>query len=167
MQGDDPVIAVYDDGKGMTPDELKDLWHIGISNKPGMTTGRTQIGKFGIGKLASYAVARRATYVSKSADGINTVAIDFEEFANATLPDGTPRPVVLTIRKIERLEQLLELEAFVRVAGVFSGADTLDAELQMLLVGDGLDTVSTWTLVVLEDLKPKSASSQPDVSGGS
>src|ERR1700730_6735586 len=63
LQGDEPVIAVYDNGKGMTVDELQDLWHIGVSEKPGITSARKQIGKFGIGKLASYAVARRATYI--------------------------------------------------------------------------------------------------------
>jgi hypothetical protein len=156
LQGTDPVIAVYDNGKGMTPEELKDLWHIGVSTKLDVTASRTQIGKFGIGKLASYAVARRATYISKSAQGINSVAIDFEDFANATLADGTPRPVMLSIRRLDTIEQLLELPAFGEVLDVFRGSDKPDDAL-VSLIGDGLETLESWTLVVLEDLKPKAA----------
>jgi hypothetical protein len=156
LQGDNPVIAVYDNGKGMTPKELQDLWHIGVSSKPTITGGRKQIGKFGIGKLASYAVARRATYISKTSEGLYSVAIDFEEFAQATTADGTPRPVVLTIRQVDTTATLLEVEAFTGVLDVFRRVNTAGSE-PMSLVGGDLDSVPSWTLVVLEDLKPKSA----------
>ena len=33
LDGPHPLIAVFDDGKGMTLRELEDLWHIGVSNK--------------------------------------------------------------------------------------------------------------------------------------
>jgi HSP90 family molecular chaperone len=97
LEGPRPLIAVFDTGVGMTLAELESLWHIGVSHKPRVTTKRKQIGKFGIGKLASYAVARRATYVSKTSEGIHAVAIDFERFAAATDGStGRTTPVTLT-----------------------------------------------------------------------
>ena len=51
------TITVVDDGEGMNEEGLKRHWLIGISNKrklPVPPRGRKQIGKFGIGKLATY-----------------------------------------------------------------------------------------------------------------
>lgn len=73
--GDLPqFVAIYDDGIGMTADGLGNLWHIGQSNK--RTEGiakqsvRKQIGKFGIGKLATYTIANRLTHISRSGEKI-------------------------------------------------------------------------------------------------
>ena len=57
--GDDlPVVFVYDDGIGMDADGLSDLWLIARSKKRDESyerlMKRKQIGKFGIGKLATY-----------------------------------------------------------------------------------------------------------------
>lgn len=150
LDADRPVMAVLDTGHGMTLEELENLWHIGVSQKAEPVDGRKQIGKFGIGKLASYAVARRATYVSKSADGIHAVAINFEDFAGATDSDGIPSPVQLIIRELTDEGDLLEAETFKDVKRV-------------LTVGDkeiDLAAETSWTLVVLEDLKEKASSLQ-------
>ncbi|MBK7539248.1 MAG: ATP-binding protein [Myxococcales bacterium] len=51
------TIAVIDDGEGMNAKGLEQLWQIGASQKRTLTStplNRTQIGKFGIGKLATY-----------------------------------------------------------------------------------------------------------------
>src|SRR5438874_857640 len=81
---DDPMVLVFDDGVGMNPEGLQDLWHIGRSNKRTeeieKRLGRKQIGKFGIGKLATYAIANFVTYVSKTDDGIHGVTMDFGQF---------------------------------------------------------------------------------------
>ena len=57
----DDSVAIYDDGEGMDYQGLVDLWQIGRSNKRDaeveQRTHRKQIGKFGIGKLASYTIA--------------------------------------------------------------------------------------------------------------
>jgi hypothetical protein len=156
LEGDRPVIAVFDDGKGMTLEELEDLWHIGVSLKPAISAGRKQIGKFGIGKLASNAVARRATYISKTAEGIYSVAIDFAAFADATTAAGIPSRVTLKIRHIATVADLLALDAFAGILDVLRGADQEGAEPESL-VGNGLDVVPSWTMVVLEDLKPKAS----------
>ena len=65
-------VAVYDDGDGMDYQGLVDLWQIGHSNKRDKETEieqrsqRKQIGKFGIGKLASYTIANQLTYITSS-----------------------------------------------------------------------------------------------------
>ena len=63
------TIAVLDDGEGMDAGGLKQHWLIGKSLKRDLLTklplGRQQIGKFGIGKLATYVLANRLTHISK------------------------------------------------------------------------------------------------------
>ena len=66
--GPDRSIVVYDDGIGMDFVGLEQLWHVGESPKRGLETsdgGRKLIGKFGIGKLATYAIADKITYLSR------------------------------------------------------------------------------------------------------
>ena len=61
-------IWVCDNGEGLTPSELKALWKIGESSKRNNNerdNRRLQIGQFGIGKLATYILARKLTYISK------------------------------------------------------------------------------------------------------
>lgn len=159
VNGDNPVIAVLDDGSGMTVDELENLWHIGVSGKSKAKASRKLIGKFGIGKLASYSVARRATYVSKSAAGVNAVAIDFEDFANATNKAGVASPVTLKIRSIDSVKALsaqLSTKGFDRVLE-FAEPDPSDPESKEATRTIDLESLNSWTLVILEDLKPKAA----------
>src|SRR6266852_6444252 len=68
LQNQAATIAIIDDGEGMDAAGLKDHWLIGISNKRKLTKlplRRQQIGKFGIGKLATYVLANRLTHLSK------------------------------------------------------------------------------------------------------
>ena len=67
------IIWVCDNGEGLNKDELKKLWRIGESSKrldQGRDTKRLQIGQFGIGKLSTYILARKLTYISKKEDEI-------------------------------------------------------------------------------------------------
>ena len=57
LHDQDSTIVVFDDGEGMDQEGLKRHWLIGTSNKRKLSAlpkGRQQIGKFGIGKLATY-----------------------------------------------------------------------------------------------------------------
>ena len=73
---DDPTIEnafiwVCDNGEGLNKEELKSLWRIGESCKredPSRDSKRLQIGQFGIGKLSTYILARKLTYISKKDD---------------------------------------------------------------------------------------------------
>jgi len=145
--GVDGLIAVFDDGTGMTRSALKDLWSVGDSPKKGVVTptakhGRLPIGKFGIGKLATYAVATRITYLTASSEGIHHVVCDFSKFS-ADQNDGNA-PVDLEVRKVDDLPALLELPAFKRVL-----------ERLGIAAADLPATGRTWTLCLLDDLKPK------------
>jgi hypothetical protein len=79
-------IVIWDDGESMDVDALKRLWWIAKSPKADGTSrvaasekvpARKLIGKFGIGKLASYSVGRRITHLCKSDDGYLLVHIDY------------------------------------------------------------------------------------------
>jgi Histidine kinase-, DNA gyrase B-, and HSP90-like ATPase len=137
------AILVYDDGQGMTYEGLRDLWQIGRSNKRDVEvekrTGRKQIGKFGIGKLATYTIAHRLTYVSRTGDTILTVTIDFRDFT------AQSAPIPLTVSRIadwSRLKSDPSVRTLLEKAGL---------DMDQLLGGDGR---RSWTLAILEDLKP-------------
>ncbi len=138
-------VVVFDNGSGMDSDGLTDLWHIGHSRKrePDVETRaqRKQIGKFGIGKLATYTIANKLTYVSKKAGSILTVSLDFSSFtAN---PHGPQQPIKLPVRKLTNLADFLVEPQFRQMcdsAGLSTGV--LDGE--------------SWTLAILEDLRPRS-----------
>lgn len=140
------VIAVFDDGAGMTLDQLGDLWHIGVSHKPPLERPRKQIGKFGIGKLASYAIARRATYITKSLDGLLAVTINFDDLAARTdARTGTVTPLPLEIRGLS-VTELQEMPAFKAASSVLDLAPGKTVSLE---------SEDDWTLVVLEDFRER------------
>ncbi|OYU71972.1 MAG: hypothetical protein CFE32_25100, partial [Alphaproteobacteria bacterium PA3] len=61
-------IWILDDGISMDVNGFKDLWSVAKSNKrnPGYPAKRRPIGKFGVGKLATYLLANELTYVCKA-----------------------------------------------------------------------------------------------------
>src|ERR1700687_4885935 len=74
------TIAVVDDGEGMDSSGLKLHWLIGKSMKrvlAKLPKGRQQIGKFGIGKLATYVLANRLTHISKKGGKFFSTSMDF------------------------------------------------------------------------------------------
>lgn len=72
-------IAVIDDGEGMDVTGLKQHWIIGHSSrrKPNSANGRKPIGKFGIGKLATYVLATRLTHICKSQGKFFATTMDY------------------------------------------------------------------------------------------
>lgn len=142
----DGLIAVFDDGTGMTKSALHDLWSVGNSPKRGLTTTtaryqRLAIGKFGIGKLATYAVANRITYLTASAEGVHHVICDFTKFGSGA--GGDDKPIDLDVREVKDLASLLDRADF-------------KAVLKRLgIKEDSLTGGGTWTLCLLDSLKPK------------
>ena len=170
------TMAVIDNGTSMDADGLRDLWHIAFSPKRDrpIEHGRPVIGKFGIGKLATYVLARKLTYICKAPDGIiRRVTMDFGTLDSQMGADA------------DRLISELELDIFeVEEPEVDTALRTVagGAELCRLLTndfsneaisgtaqGDGakIDDSefggtsaqfdppdgSTWTLVILSELK--------------
>jgi len=146
--GADRSIVVYDDGQGMDFAGLEQLWHVGESPKRNKEVSdkrhRKLIGKFGIGKLATYAIADRITYLSRRDGRILHVTCDYRSFKSD--PEGAADAVPLLVNEVDD-PKVFRSEALFR--GVCEAVD-LDAD--HLTNG-----VSTWTLCVLESLKPKAA----------
>jgi len=174
---DHPFIAVYDDGQGMDYDGLVNLWQVGRSNKRTdkiqQLSQRKQIGKFGIGKLATYTIAHQLTYITKTKREIFAVTIDFHQFTGddlqnerpksgknvpaqdesnseltlaANLPSTTIQPIELPVYKIIDTSSLKENTRF----------DTVFQKLGIDVVE--LNSQKSWTIVILENLKEKASS---------
>ena len=147
VKGSDSAIVIYDDGSGMDYAGLEQLWHVGESPKVVQDTtprrNRRVIGKFGIGKLATYAIANKITYVSHHENGMFHVSCDFRHFRSSP-EGGAVEPVRLDVRQIPDSKVLRTSEEF----------RTLCAALQMepeeLTDGQG----QSWTICVLEALNP-------------
>ena len=144
-ENDMPCIVVYDNGVGMTYEGLADLWKVGRP-KPRDDTlferkKRKQIGKFGIGKLATYAVANRVTYITKTQSQYLAVTIDYRDFASNLAMTTTE--VQLEVRKVNDFDALWEESGF-RTAIEAIGLDQKRLAAQ-----------PSWTVVILEELKKK------------
>lgn len=110
---DGATIFVLDDGVSMDEGGLEDLWKVAYSKKVEQeetASGRAVIGKFGIGKLATYVLAEKLTYICKSSDGvIRAVTMDY-----SALGEGSKQlighDVQLKLRELTsaELDQLLE-----------------------------------------------------------
>lgn len=153
-------IAVYDDGTGMDYEGLVNLWHIGRSSKKGdasesgslapeasgellLRAGRKRIGKFGIGKLATYTLARYVTYLTRSEEGLLAVSLDFEQFAPSE--EGPHQPVILRVDRLANPAALASGDSFRRVC------ETVGVAPEALIAPEARH----WTICVLEGLKPK------------
>jgi hypothetical protein len=104
-QDENGQLVVLDDGKSMDLDGLRGLWHVARSPKNELVqgtdrvdNGRVQIGKFGVGKLAAFALGARLTHVatrkgstrivSVSESGIHQYAGDKPAFEVLVLPSA-------------------------------------------------------------------------------
>ena len=98
----DASIVVIDDGEGMNDKDLERHWLIGISNKrrlPRLPKGRQQIGKFGIGKLATYVLANRLTHISKRDGKYYSTSMDFSTIDRHVEQEIEPEdPINLSLR---------------------------------------------------------------------
>jgi hypothetical protein len=145
--GDLEVIAVLDNGVGMDVAGLSDLWRVGSSTKRTEQVERQrkrkQIGKFGIGKLATYSLASQITYVTSSGDGqILSVSLSFDAFRSASDHEADA-PVTLQLTEVSQ-DQLVSLET----VQLIMASNNLDPET-------ALSADESWTLVLLEKFKPK------------
>ena len=147
---EDPGIAgdfvvIYDNGSGMTYEGIADLWKVGRpkprTEQLSKHAERKQIGKFGIGKLSTYAIANRVSYISKTDGHHLGVTINYSDFRPK--PDRTTTAVELQVREIAAFHQLW-------------GDTTFSSAVERLgLSSDDVESQPSWTIVILEDLKPK------------
>jgi hypothetical protein len=156
------IAWVLDNGESMDLEGLHLLWSVAHSTKRERTEGRPQIGKFGIGKLATYVLAHQLTYICRASDdAIRLVTMDYRRIEEAG-GDLHIEPLPLRVRR------LTEPELAEFLAGI-EGGDAI-RELIAAAVpppeappGDsdefgGADVepsppAGTWTLALLTDLR--------------
>ena len=112
LQNDNAAIWVLDDGESMDLGGFKALWAVAISDKRQHETSSTRkpIGKFGVGKLATYLLAHELTYVCRAADGITRiVTMDYRRIDNFGHEKLHIEPLPLQVRALDdtQLETLL------------------------------------------------------------
>lgn len=140
-------LAVVDDGVSMDLAGLQELWQVGISPKRAADgsdavahAGRKPIGKFGIGKLATYVLAHKLTYVCRADGAVRAVTMDYGK-AHGTMSDPVPMALKVVDLSPEGVRATLE-------AALGSEHKILDE----LLVDAPPES---WTVAVLSDLKPR------------
>ena len=146
--GGDDTIAVFDDGEGMDGDGLKSHWLIGRTNKRDLSStphGRPQIGKFGIGKLATYVLANRLTHICKRGKKYYSASMNFREINNlAGKEDDGERRIEIPLRGLTAQEAR-------KAVGAWAGSSQL-RKGGIDLFGRG--GPQSWTVSIMSDLKP-------------
>ena len=160
-------VWVLDNGESMDIEGLRALWAVAKSTKreDPPANGRNQIGKFGIGKLATYLLAHQLTYVCKADDGvIRSVTMDYRRIDEAAETELHIDPIPLEVRQLDEkgLAKLLEDVAFddeialLIEEGVPKPKPSSDDEWEDEYGGDDVAPSTeggTWTLALLTDLK--------------
>jgi hypothetical protein len=145
----DASIAVIDDGNSMDYNGLKEHWIIGRSNKISRISisRRKQIGKFGIGKLATYVLANRLTHICKKDGKYYSASMDYQK-----IPSDSNSGVFETPDK-ERVEipfrELTQMEAQQALLPWTSGSKKGYKALKLF----GKDAVKHWTVAIMSSLK--------------
>ena len=143
------TIVVIDDGEGMDPEDLKRLWLIGISNKrslPMLPHGRKQIGKFGIGKLATYVLANRLTHISKSGTKYYSTSMDYRAIDRRVGQGVEPKvPIKIALRELTAAQAKQAVKPWIGTAAFKA--------TKVVLFGKG--SPNSWTVSVMSSLKDK------------
>ena len=146
------AVIVWDDGTGMDVNELQNMWWIARSPKKeenreikvivkGKTYNRKVIGKFGIGKLASYAVGDEMQHLCRKEDKFLLVGVNYaklRELSEAATIENPPEydaPIL----------SLSEKEARNFVDDLFDGTNKAKA------IKEHFDKES-WTIAIITEL---------------
>jgi hypothetical protein len=135
-------IWVCDNGEGLDARGLKDLWRIGESFKrsdKSRDKRRLQIGQFGIGKLSTYVLAHKLTYMSKKDNKYILATMDYDLIKN-----GKDR-ILIDERELTGVQAKELLAPY-----IYSGSKYMVA-FDLF----GSEAPITWTISILTDLKPK------------
>ena len=157
LHDQDATIVVIDDGEGMDQEGLKRLWLIGISNKrelPSLPQGRKQIGKFGIGKLATYVLANRLTHISKRGSKYYSASMDYLAIDRRVGRDIEPKsPVKIALRELTAAQAEQAVKPWIESAA-------FQATNAMLF---GEESPDSWTVGIMSALKDKVHEIKPGV----
>ena len=152
---DDATLVVADDGEGMNIDGLEELWWVGVSAKRervDLPLERKQIGKFGIGKLSTYVLAHRLTYVCKRESKFYAVSMDYRRLDDAADRGiATDDPVGLDVR------ELSQTDAQSAVSDWTSNRAFAKWGVRLF----GRTAKHSWTFAILSELKDKANEIEP------
>jgi hypothetical protein len=148
LGAEDATITVIDDGVGMDEDGLRQHWIIGVSSKrkkgSNSPLGRKPIGKFGIGKLATYVLANKLTHVTKVKGKFFAVTMDY------TQVHASEAEEVFSDAKVQLpLRELTEAEAQNAIAPWMAGTRPGFQALKLF----GKEASESWTVAILSNLK--------------
>ncbi len=140
----DSILWVADNGMSMDKDGLKQFWKIGSSTKrENENQERLPIGKFGIGKLATYILTNKLTLICKANDGkYYAVMMNY-----STINKDSTETISLDEKELTLDEVKTTLSPLIK-----KGNQDL---ITFKLWGDECE--DTWTFAILSDLKSKSA----------
>ncbi|MBL9213985.1 MAG: ATP-binding protein [Opitutaceae bacterium] len=149
LHKDDSTIVVVDDGEGMDNVGLKDHWLIGVSRKRDLTKlplNRQQIGKFGIGKLATYVLSRRLTHISKRKGKYYSTSMDYDSIDKHRHSQVQAKaPIRIALRELTAKEAEQAVAPWTALKTFQAGKTTLF----------GKRAPKSWTVAVMSSLKPK------------
>lgn len=151
-------VLVWDSGQSMDIAGLKELWVIARSPKAGVADRiaeangirRFMIGKFGIGKLASYALGNRITHYCHLNGTYYSVTVDYSqlipevEIVNEFQNNSTAEVSSGTRQYEAPIKELTEQEAREQVSSLFQA---LPEDFDLLFARD------SWTLAAIDRLK--------------
>ena len=141
-------IIVIDNGTGMDAGGLQQHWLIGESNKrdPSYSkpSGRNPIGKFGIGKLATFVLTHKFTLISKRGGRYFAATMDYDRVSASATSATAEKQIRFPVRELTKAEAEAALGPYVTGSG--AGYDAIKLF--------GVDAPANWTVAVLTDLKP-------------
>ncbi len=149
LHDQDATIVVIDDGESMDVDGLKRHWLIGTSNKRNLTSlpkGRQQIGKFGIGKLATYVLANRLTHICKSNGSYYSTSMDYSLIQARSSKEIEPKsPIKIPLRRLSPSEAKAATKLWTDTKAFKASG--------VKLFGKG--SSASWTMAIMSSLKEK------------
>jgi hypothetical protein len=144
----DGEIVVVDDGTGMDESGLQQHWLLGTSLKravgAAMPKGRKPIGKFGIGKLATYVLARRLTHISCCGNKFFSTTMDYRRIDEGAGDPTKEQTVSLPLRVLTETEAKKAVDPWITGTGAGYKA------LRLF----GRNAAKSWTVAIMSDLKP-------------
>lgn len=143
LSAPEATIWVIDDGESMDVQGFRDLWKIGESTKRDPkreSKKRPPIGKFGIGKLATYVLAKGLTYVCKQKGRYRVVTMDFSILEKKR---GLKK-LRLNVREVTEADA----QQIVAPAAKWDGEKNVSPNLF------GKKSPKTWTVAAMTDLSP-------------
>lgn len=164
-------VLVWDNGQSMDTAGLQAMWQIARSPKENLGVGRINsigerrravIGKFGIGKLASYAVGHRISHLCRTSDDrFLSVSVNYRSFtddaghpdpasSSASIP-ATNAPATITPTRLSTdasmsaipIRELTESQMFSLIGDLLPSGDAVKF----------MRSEKHWTLAVIDDLK--------------